>query len=208
MCISDVGHRPPTEYFEQHYPKTRILFVRHGQTELNHQRRINGWLDEPMNERGWAEVRQVASKIPKNYGNTIFVSPALRTKQTLQCLLDNGAFAEAVTMVELPELKERNFGSLAGLTWQEASEKCKDPDLLKKDRLMEFDYRPFGGESALDFKNRVREGIFKVRATPIRGYPIVITHGGVIRFINDSFAGIPLSDDISNASLHEIYFRL
>lgn len=208
MCISDVGHRPPTEYFEKHYPKTRILFVRHGQTELNHQRRINGWLDEPMNERGWAEIKQVVSKIPKNYGNTIFVSPALRTKQTLQCLLNNGAFTEKMIIIELPELRERNFGDLAGLTWQEASQKSKDPDLLRKDRLMKFDYRPFGGESAADFKQRVREGIFKIRSTPIRGYPIVITHGGVIRLMNHSFAGIPLSDNIGNASLHEIHFRL
>ena len=208
MCISNVGHRPPTEYFERDYPKIRILFIRHGQTQLNQEKRINGWQDEPMNKNGWREVAGIANKIPKNFGNTVFISPLRRTRETLKCLIRHQAFSKKIKVVELEELKERHFGDLTGLTWPEAIEKTKDPDLLKKDRLMKFDYRAFGGESGIQFKERVRAGIFKIRSTPVQGYPIVITHGGVIRLMNHSFVGISLSDNIGNASLHEIQFRL
>jgi len=112
---------------------------------------------------------------------------------------------------EIKELEERRFGKLAGLTWDEAVKLTGDERLKIKDRNAEFDYSRFGGESSKQFKDRVWLAISKIRSTPIQGFPLIVTHGGVIRLLRSKFSHISLHEDdsvIKNGGLFEISFPM
>ncbi len=64
------------------------------------------------------------------------------------------------------------------------------PDLLEKDRQCEYDYRPFGGESAQDVRDRLNcflEHAQKVIQPNESG--LVVCHGGVMRLLYKDYKG-------------------
>jgi broad specificity phosphatase PhoE len=114
-------------------------------------------------------------------------------------------------LVEIKELEERRFGKLAGLSWEEAVKLSGDSQLKTKDRNAEFDYSRFGGESSEQFKDRVWYAITRIRSTPIQGFPLIVTHGGVIRLLRSKFSHISLHEEdavIQNGGLFEVSFPM
>ena len=71
----------------------------------------------------------------------MYVSPLKRTKETANIINERCK----VPVIEVPELVERDFGSLSGKLRSEIDQKLVEEDLEGK-----YDYRPFGGESVLD----------------------------------------------------------
>jgi broad specificity phosphatase PhoE len=187
----------------------KMYLVRHGQTKLNAEGKINGEIDEPLNEQGVLDALQVYKNLPDGFqGSTIFHSPLLRAKQTALLIKSQLSY---MNLVEIKDLEERKFGRLAGLSWDEAVKLSGDPRLKIKDRNAEFDYYRFGGESHKQFKDRVWSAISRVRSTGIQGFPLIVTHGGVIRLLRSKFSHIALHEEdltIQNGGLFEISFPM
>jgi probable phosphoglycerate mutase len=187
----------------------KMYLVRHGQTKLNAEGRINGEIDESLNEQGILDAVQVYKNLPEDFNSdVIFHSPLMRAKQTALLIKSQLSY---VRLKEIKELEERRFGKLAGLTWDEAVKLTGDERLKIKDRNAEFDYSRFGGESSKQFKDRVWLAISKIRSTPIQGFPLIVTHGGVIRLLRSKFSHISLHEDdsvIKNGGLFEISFPM
>jgi probable phosphoglycerate mutase len=187
----------------------KMYLVRHGQTKLNAEGKINGEIDEPLNEQGISDALQVYKNLPEDFcGDTIFHSPLLRAKQTALLIKSQLSY---MRLEEIKELEERKFGKLAGLSWEEAVKLSGDPRLKIKDRDCEFDYSRFGGESNEQFKDRVWSAISRVRSTGIQGFPLIVTHGGVIRLLRSKFSHISLHEEdlvIQNGGLFKISFPM
>lgn len=171
----------------------RVVFIRHGKTAGNLEKRYIGRLDEPLCQAGrdqlasgaaagiYDRVLQLAEE-----GCDIWTSGRLRCIQTGELLFPGREFYEE------PELRECDFGRFEGLNWQELTGDRDYQAWIDSGGSLPFP----GGEDPADFRRRcVRAFLDIVSAT--RGGPagclIFIVHGGTIMSIMSALA-IPERD--------------
>ena len=83
-----------------------IYIVRHGQTDWNKQKVMQGQIDVPLNETGKEQARELGEKLKDIVFDHIFCSPLLRTRQTLE----NLKLKSNTRIIYDDRLKERNYG--------------------------------------------------------------------------------------------------
>ncbi len=82
----------------------RVIFIRHGETDYNREKRLQGQRDIPLNSTGLEQARQIRLQLSPTA--LAFVSPLQRALATAQiCLAGHSA---ARTMTLLPDLMERS----------------------------------------------------------------------------------------------------
>ena len=173
----------------------KIYFVRHGQTVSNKKGTVTGHIDSPLNEEGIKQAQKTTLEIPSHFSE-IYSSDLVRCKQTTEIINNK---------LHLPvkydaRLRERDFGSLAGKTWEEIGLDFKDLDSNQK-----YDYRPYGGESVEDVKKRLFAFVEDIRHSKKHGEILVVTHGGIIRLLHNLLGG-EVHEVIHNSSIHEFEF--
>jgi ribonuclease H / adenosylcobalamin/alpha-ribazole phosphatase len=184
---------------------TRLLLLRHGQTELSVQRRYSGRGNPPLTELGRDQAQRAARWVAAKGGIAAVVSSPLdRARATAQ------AAAGALGLdVEVHEgLIETDFGDWEGATFAEAAE--RDPELHGK-WLSDVTVRPPGGESFAE----VRERIETVRDDLVARYPaanvLVVTHVTPIKTLLQLALGVGpsllyrLHLDLASLSIAEFY---
>lgn len=153
----------------------KIYVIRHGLTELNKQKRVNGEIDEPLAPEGVKQAEETISLLPKTIQH-IYSSPMLRAKQTAEII--NSKLKVPVSLLD--GLTEVRMGSsLAGKSWEEMDSGL---ELKEKHRSVKFDYTPFGGERVADVKKRLLSFFKKINGKHKDNEVLIITHGGIIRF--------------------------
>ena len=91
---------------------TRILLVRHGETDWNRDRRVQGHTDIPLNDEGRRQARALAAELDGEIVDTTYSSDLLRARETAEILcLERGT-----QLVVLAALREKHFGTWEGLT--------------------------------------------------------------------------------------------
>ena len=110
------------------------------------------------------------------------------------------AVSMAIDIQLCPELAERDFGQLTGMTWVEIEEQ-KKVELRSKDRKLKHDYRAFGGESSQQVRRRVHRFVRNITPTDREGDLLFVTHDGVIRMLLDIWHA-PQPDKLHCGSLH------
>lgn len=146
----------------------RLLLVRHGESEWNAVRRLQGQADIELSEKGEAQARALAPFIAQLAPDLAITSDLRRARHTAELLGFPDARCE-------PDLREVNVG---GWTGQEIARITADqPEEYRGWRAGTF--APPGGEAWADFCART------VRATEEAAKSadrlLVICHGGVIR---------------------------
>jgi|SRR5579872_1128209 len=156
----------------------KIYFIRHGETTFNKAGRIMGQLDEPLDAEGIEQSRRLAAKIDPDF-ERLFCSPLQRAKQTAQIINEKLKLPE---IEYRQELRERNFGSLAGKTLEQMDQQTLG-QISIKDQEQSYDYRPFGGESVQDVKARLEFFLNFLRRNHSEKKVLAVTHTGIIRLI-------------------------
>lgn len=87
----------------------KLYLVRHGQTDFNAGKLMQGVKDIPLNEVGKAQVRELAEQIKGLKLDGYYVSPLVRARQTAEIITNGEA---EFTVDDL--LRERSFGELEG----------------------------------------------------------------------------------------------
>lgn len=172
----------------------KIYVTRHGLTELNKQKKVNGEVDELLAPEGIEQAKAAISLMPASIKH-IYTSPMQRALQTAEILSSN--LKCSVTAVD--ELTEIRMGLLAGKAWTEMENGLK---LKKKHRSIQFDYRPHGGESAQEVKKRVIAFLKKIQGKHQNHEVLIVTHGGIIRTLHLLQHNEVIADDIKHISLH------
>jgi len=98
-----------------------VILVRHAESTGNTGGTIQGWTDTQLTDAGREQARSVATRLGAIPLAAIYASPLARARDTAQAIADASALAHEV--VELPELRERNYGLAQGLTWIEAQQR-------------------------------------------------------------------------------------
>ena len=165
---------------------TRICFIRHGETDWNVEKRIQGHTDIPLNATGRAQALAMAYNAAHVSFNVIFSSDLQRAVETAQAL----AQREALEIQQLPQLRERHFGIFQGITAAEGAE--RHPEAYEHYRARDPHYAFETGESMLAFAARVAEAVdWMVRHHTGRTLAAV-THGGVLDILYRKATGRPL----------------
>ncbi|MDT8909342.1 bifunctional RNase H/acid phosphatase [Amycolatopsis sp. PS_44_ISF1] len=155
---TEPGRAPLTGWTGARGTPTRLLLLRHGQTEMSVDRRYSGRGDVPLTERGREQAAASAKRLAGRPGLIgedggavpIIASPLTRTKQTAQAAAD----ALGGRVETHPGLIETDFGDWEGLTFSEAAE--HDPELHRR-WLSDPSCAPPGGESFDAVHARVRQ---------------------------------------------------
>lgn len=133
---------------------SRLVLVRHGQSEWNEKNLFTGWRDPGLTQQGIGEAKAagIALKAGGMRFDLAFTSNLQRAQKTLSLLLgEHGQTDLAVTRNEA--LNERDYGDLAGLNKDDAREKWGAEQVHIWRRS--FDTPPPGGESLKDTAARV-----------------------------------------------------
>ncbi|WP_280470165.1 bifunctional RNase H/acid phosphatase, partial [Nocardia brasiliensis] len=149
---------------------TRLLLLRHGQTELSVQRRYSGRGNPPLTELGREQAARAAKMLAaKGDITAVLTSPLSRARDTAQAAAD----ALDAPLTVLDGLIETDFGDWEGLTFVEAAQ--RDPELHAR-WLGDPSVPAPGGESF----DQVRERVDAVRRDLVTQYPgtnlVVVSH--------------------------------
>ncbi|MGH4015746.1 MAG: bifunctional RNase H/acid phosphatase [Pseudonocardiaceae bacterium] len=161
---------PPSHWAGATAPPTRLLLLRHGQTEYSAQARYSGHRDLPLTDLGERQAAAAAARLSTTDGVTAVISsPMLRARQTAKPVAD----ALGVPCSVHDGLIETDFGAWEGLTFAQARE--RDPDLHAR-WLTDTSLAPPEGESMEAVHRRVRRVRDQLITEYGAGTLIVVTH--------------------------------
>jgi len=168
---------------------TRVCIIRHGETDWNKERRIQGQIDIPLNETGRAQALAMAFNAAHHAFSTIYSSDLKRALETANALGER----EGHEVKVLPELRERHYGIFQNVTKDEAGDKYPDAHALYLARDLHYDFE--NGESLVTFSQRVMD-IFNWLIRHHQYQQIaVICHAGLLDVIYRNATGRPLDTE-------------
>lgn len=171
---------------------TEILLVRHGETDWNIQRRVQGHTDIPLNETGRSQALALADALAGEPLDAVYSSDLARASETARLIAER----RGLEVVVLRELRERDFGTWEGLT---------DDEVLE--RFPEAGNGPWGdAETKAEMFARVNTVLRRIAAEHPDGRVLVITHGGPVRSLLLHCGGDG-ADRIGNCVVHSVRLR-
>ncbi len=159
---------------------SRLVLIRHGESQWNLENRFTGWVDVPLSPKGIEEAKAAGKKLAEFKFDRAFSSVLARANETLRLVL------ESIGQTSIPiekdkALNERMYGELQGLNKAETAKKFGDEQV--KIWRRSYDVRPPGGESLKDTAERVLP-YYDSRIKPyvLKGETILIAaHGNSLR---------------------------
>ncbi|BCW97737.1 MAG: phosphoglycerate mutase [Armatimonadota bacterium] len=181
-----------------------LTLVRHGESQWNAVRLIQGHLDSPLSEEGRAQARALSARFQPDEYDCVFSSDLSRALETGRLALGNDA-----EIILEPRLREHCFGRWQGLSPEEVQRRF--PEEWSRYRADPLSVRPEGGESVTDLRDRVA-GLLDEWHERLAGERVLVfTHGGVVRVSVMLALGLPLSPwgrlRVPNASVTSLEFR-
>lgn len=173
----------------------RILLVRHGQSEWNAARRLQGQADIGLSDTGRDQADNLRRVIE-------WIGPCRAITSDLERVRDTAARIGAPSALPDPDLREIHVGDWTGRGIDEIQ--AEDPAAFQGWRAGTL--TPPGGETWQDFSNRVSSVIEKQRQAPCANL-LVVCHGGVIRALLERYLGLTPANiiPVAPASLTAIH---
>lgn len=181
---------------------TRIVAIRHGETDWNAGARLQGQIDIPLNRHGRAQAARLADALRDEGLQAVFASDLGRASDTARALasplglplhLDRG-------------LRERAFGIFEGRTYDEIARHW--PAGAERWRSRDPEFAPDGGETLAGFFGRCVAVAERI-ATAHAGCCIaLVSHGGVLDALYRAAVRIPIGAprtwQLGNASVNRL----
>ena len=159
---------------------SKLVLIRHGESQWNLENRFTGWVDVPLSPKGIEEAKAAGKKLAGFIFDRAFSSVLARANETLRIILE--AIGQTTIPIEKDKvLNERMYGELQGLNKAETAIKFGDEQV--KIWRRSYDVRPPGGESLKDTAERVlRYYDSRIKPFVLKGETILIAaHGNSLR---------------------------
>lgn len=163
----------------------QVYLVRHGETQWNAERRIQGQSDSPLTAKGEQQAMQVATRA-KELGITHIISSDLgRTRRTAEII----AQACGCDIILDPRLRELNMGVLEtrnidSLTAEEENWRRQLVNGTKDGRIPQ-------GESMLELSERMHSALASCLELPQGSRPLLVSHGIALGCLVSTILGLP-----------------
>lgn len=176
-----------------------FYFLRHGETDWNVQRRMQGHTDIPLNATGRRQATEVVTILKNHPIDRIITSNLARAHETAQII--NRVLKKPIDIDE--DLKERHYGVLEGKTLD---------DLQAFREMRKFDGMPLEenghpcapqGETYADFKNRTTLAMTRYLHDHASENILFVSHGGVYRALCRGIMGL----DTHSPNAHPVHFE-
>ncbi|OFK78977.1 hypothetical protein HMPREF2800_06100 [Anaerosphaera sp. HMSC064C01] len=165
----------------------KIYFTRHGLTEYNKERRIQGLLDSPLTLEGKEKAKELGARLKDEGIEIIYSSDQKRAMDSAKII------NEALKLDIIPDRKLREVSMLSheGMTWAESV--ATDPD--REDLIMQ---RPdlFNEGGIYPYRDALEDAIAFIFELIKTNYEkvLVMTHGSKLRVITTVLEGLDLKD--------------
>ncbi|WP_422746235.1 glucosyl-3-phosphoglycerate phosphatase [Mycobacterium sp. WMMD1722] len=175
----------------------RLVMLRHGQTEYNAGRRMQGQLDTELSELGRAQAVVAAEALAKRHPLAIVSSDLRRALDTADALGERAGMPVAVDS----RLRETHLGEWQGMTHLEVDAVAPGARLAWRDDAR---WAPHGGESRVDVARRSRPLVAELVGaqsgwgSDADGEPdrpvVLVAHGGLIAALTADLLGLPVDN--------------
>jgi uncharacterized phosphatase len=166
---------------------TSLYLVRHGETNWNAQRRIQGTTDIPLNDIGRAQAATTGRLLARREWDRVFSSPLSRAFETARIISDEIGIDDIAT---IEALVERNYGQAEGLNYEQIEQQ-------------------FPGDTPVpgrETREQVAERVIPALIELAQAYPgarlLAVSHGGAIRAVLDAVDPGGRHGAITNGSVH------
>lgn len=167
---------------------TTLLLTRHGQTEWNVERRMQGQSDSALTDLGLRQAKALGQRLESFNINAIYASDLKRAAQTAEII--KGKRLCSITMT--PMLREIFLGPWQGRLIEEV--KAEEPILMEKFWKHPELYFPQNAESYGDFRKRLSLFVEEIASKHIGETILIVTHGIALKALYTHFKGLPLSE--------------
>lgn len=105
----------------------RIYIIRHGETDYNVKRRLQGRMNEPLNEKGIELAMRTGEGLKNVHFDLALTSPLVRARKTAELVLEYSGNTET-PLVDEEQIIEISFGEWEGLCCAESNYELPIPD--------------------------------------------------------------------------------
>lgn len=174
----------------------KILVVRHGQTEWNNLKKMQGHADIPLNSIGLEQAEKLKEKLAKKQYDVVYCSPLIRARQTAGIINDG----KNITVIYDERLKERDYGEYEGTN--KSSFSYDDFWAYSKN------IRYKSAENVQDFFARIYSFLDELKEKYSGETVLIVCHAGVLKAIECYTNGMMPDDKIGsflpdNASIQD-----
>lgn len=153
--------------------KTSFLLGRHGQTQWNVIKKLQGQLNSPITETGYNQAQTLAQSLKEDAPDVIVTSPLPRariTAEVCQLQLD-------IPLIEHQGLVERHFGDWQGCLFESLNNQPYFEEIF----FQVTEHAPPNGESGLGACKRFEDTLRELAQEHSGKSILVITHGDLLR---------------------------
>ena len=184
------------------FEPTRIIAIRHGETEWNVDTRIQGHLDIPLSATGRWQAARLADALRDQSIHAIYASDLTRAWETAQYV----ARMHEIKAIEELGLRERHFGDFEGKTFAEIEAALPEQSLRWRKRDPHF--APAGGETLVALRTRVLEAASRLAALHPGEQIALVGHGGVMDVLYRAATRLdiqaPRTWELGNAAINRL----
>ncbi|MFQ5943120.1 MAG: histidine phosphatase family protein [Anaerolineales bacterium] len=165
---------------------TRLILIRHGETDWNREGRYTGQTDIPLNDVGLRQARNLAERLREELLDALYSSDLARATMTSRLVSEVTG-----TKVRLDtRLREINQGEWEGLPFNEIRNRYRRIlDLRKKEPLSAA---PPGGETIGEVQSRVLDSLEDILGNYPHRTVAIVSHGLPLAIIKTHFNDLPI----------------
>jgi probable phosphoglycerate mutase len=185
--------------------ETRLFLVRHGETEWNRDKRLQGHSDSALTSEGRRQALRLANRLKRLQLEALYASDLGRAYSTAEVIGRQCGLSVARNR----ELRERSYGRFEGRSWAEIKEEFPEEYEACMARLAE--YVPPEGESLKQMAERAWRAVDGIVLNHPGQRIAAVTHGGVLHVVVKRVLQIPLDAPrrfhLRNGSVHCLVYE-
>ncbi len=165
---------------------TKVVLIRHGQTEWNIAGKYQGQSDVVLSDKGIEQARCLAQNFPLEQLDAVYASDLSRALVTAEQVARHFG---CVVQPE-PSLREMNFGEWEGLTYKQIAAQWPEAmgTFFQRPDMLEIP----GGEGFAVLQERAVKCIEEIVASNVGKTVAVVAHGAILRTILTHVLHMPL----------------
>lgn len=152
-----------------------IYLTRHGETEWNEKKLIQGHTDIPLNEKGIKQAKELGVELDKIHFDVAYSSDLHRARDSAKIILYN----KKIKILTVKALRERNFGKFEGKHLIEMRKTFGEAMLVTKEKQKKLQI--FDVENDEEIITRLIPFMKKIAKKNITKNVLMVTHGGLLR---------------------------
>lgn len=156
---------------------TTIYLTRHGQTQWNINKRLQGWKNSPLTELGISQAKALSERIKDMQVDVIYTSPIERAYKTAEIIRGS----KNIDIITHDGLKELNYGEWEGSTIDEIERNPKYSKQLDNLFNNPKEYIPFGGETYEHLIERIDSTMKEILNNNKNKKVLIVTHGMTLK---------------------------